>query len=745
MSLVLAQRFIDRRVRRRQRWLPTLVALSLPLVVAGAARAQVAAVPAPEWATTAVREPLALGSGNALYVADWWRFAVRTGSLVAFDRTGAIDPPWPAVDSSVQAMAPDGAGGWFIAGSFSQVDGRRRSGLAHITAGGTLDPVWAPMAGGPVHALAVYGDIVYAGGDIESIDGQRRGGLAALDRVTGRLLPWRPRVDADVFTLAASGGRLYAGGWFERVDGQPRKGLVAFDVASGALSAWNPGLAGTRLYIADGGVETIAISGTTLYVAGDFTTAAGQARAGLAAFELTTGALTPWAPQLDDAGSVIALAAAGDTVYVGGAFDRIGGARRSNLAALDARTGEPLSAWRADVGGYFDYYAVDALAVAGDRVYVGGMFSVIAGQPRENLAAVSATSGVPDAWDPQPDDNVSTIGVNGEQIVAGGYFLGLGSEARNGLAAVDLTTAEPLSLTTRYRPAELSALGVLAVQGDTAFAAEYCTGRGCAGSGQLARIDLRSGRVRRWPRLTNSLGEYFALAPYGRRLYVGGNFRIIGGHRRSSLAAIDTRTGRVKRWRLDFNVAVFNLAVDGHTLYVSGTFTRAGGRRRLRTAAVDLRSGRLMSWRPNWTDVVRVDALTVTAERIYVAGEFGRGGQGRHFVAAVNRADGRVEAWNRRLSGFGVRALAVIGDTVYVGGPFTSISGVRRPHIAALDARTLRSTPWNPGANGDVDDLRATPAGLLVHGEFDELGGVQNRGLGVFPPLAGGDAQRGGG
>jgi hypothetical protein len=73
---------------------------------------------------------------------------------------------------------------------------------------------------------------------------------------------------------------------------------------------------------------------------------------------------------------------------------------------------------------------------------------------------------------------------------------------------------------------------------------------------------------------------------------------------------------------------------------------------------------------------------------------------------------------------------------VYAGGRFTSISGVRRSRIAALASRTLRPTSWNPGANGDVQALRATPAGLLVYGEFDELGGIQNRGLGVFPLLA---------
>jgi hypothetical protein len=43
-----------------------------------------------------------------------------------------------------------------------------------------------------------------------------------------------------------------------------------------------------------------------------------------------------------------------------------------------------------------------------------------------------------------------------------------------------------------------------------------------------------------------------------------------------------------------------------------------------------------------------------------------------------------------------VRALAVSGDLIYVGGYFTQLAGVRKPGIGALDVRTGEVTPWSP-------------------------------------------------
>src|SRR4051812_5222607 len=94
-----------------------LLAVAGLSVVAGSARAQVAAVPA-IGLTADVRTgvtALAAGPGNVLYLSgDYDRLAMRTGHWVRFDGSGARNAAWPDVDGPVHAVVADGAGGWFL-------------------------------------------------------------------------------------------------------------------------------------------------------------------------------------------------------------------------------------------------------------------------------------------------------------------------------------------------------------------------------------------------------------------------------------------------------------------------------------------------------------------------------------------------------------------------------------------------------------------------------------------------------
>ena len=554
-----------------------------------------------------------------------------------------------------------------------------------------------------------------------------------------------------MLALAAAEGVIYVGGDFDRVGDVGRRGLAAFSAASGALTAWNPQAGSQSVGEA---VQGLVVRGGTLYAAGTFETVGEEQRHGFAAFELATGVLTAWDPKAnyESVGGattalgarVNALVVAGDAVFVGGFFNRIGAAARVNLAAVDARTGQALP-WRADVDGF----AVQTLAVVGDRLYVGGSIYDVPGLQRPYLASVSATTGQWLTWNPRPNGPVWSVVAGAGSVAVGGDFYGLGSERHDGLSAIDLATSAPLPFGARFRGigGDYVFPTTLAAQGNTLFASGYCGPRNdCHRSRYLARFDTRTGAMRRWNALAGKSGMYGALAVHGRRLYVGGRFGTIGGRRRSNLAAIDTRTGRVTRWRADTDSDVRVLLVHGHTLHLAGAFRRVNGHRRNGTAAIDLRSGRLTAWNPHTGTCCGPDAMVVAGKRVYLGGRFLRKGDRPRFLVAANRTDGRLERWNPRLNG-PVNTLAVIGDTVYAGGKFTSVSGARRHNIAAIDAATGTSTAWTPGATrgsgpyGDVWTLLATPAGLLASGDFDRLGGVAVEGFGVFPRVSAAVAQ----
>ena len=181
-----------------------------------------------------------------------------------------------------------------------------------------------------------------------------------------------------------SGATIYAGGYFTSIGGQARNAIAALDAVTGTATAWNPN--------ASSYVNALAVSGSAVYAGGDFTSIGGQARNRIAALDAVTGTATAWNPNASDPGSgVNALAVSGSTVYAGGRFSSIGGQVRNNIAALDAATGTA-TPWNPNANSY-----VKALAVSGATLYAGGQFTAIGELPQSDVAAITtATTGVPD-------------------------------------------------------------------------------------------------------------------------------------------------------------------------------------------------------------------------------------------------------------------------------------------------------------------------------------------------------------
>jgi hypothetical protein len=298
---------------------------------------------------------------------------------------------FPFVNDIVRVAVSDGAGGFYIGGDFTEVDGLPRNRLAHILANGTLGS-WNPDADSSVYALAFSGDTVHLGGSFTSIDdgggAMTRNHLAAIGTDGMLDTAWAPSADAVVYALAVSDDTVYVGGGFNTIDDgngdgpQSRSRLAAIGTDGALSTTWTP--RATTF-----GVNALAVSGTTVYVGGSFRYISGTARNRLAAIG-TDGTLSSWNPDAD--GSVNALAVSGGTVYVGGGFTTIddgmgGGAQTRNCLAAIGIDGS-LADWGLNVGGGY-VPNIDALTVSGGTVYAGGEFYSVGGTFRPYFAKLS--------------------------------------------------------------------------------------------------------------------------------------------------------------------------------------------------------------------------------------------------------------------------------------------------------------------------------------------------------------------
>src|SRR5262245_35086630 len=156
-----------------------------------------------------------------------------------------------------------------------------------------------------------------------------------------------------------------------------------------------------------GNVQAMALDGSTLYLAGNFSLVAGQPRPGLAAVDAATGALKPWAPDVNRTGSEAAAVANG-TVFACGSFTGVGGVPRTNLAALDLAAGHPTS-WAPQIDA-----GPSDMVTDGTWLYLGGGFHNVNGSAQSFLARVSVASGALDlSWSPTPSSNVTCLALSG--------------------------------------------------------------------------------------------------------------------------------------------------------------------------------------------------------------------------------------------------------------------------------------------------------------------------------------------
>ncbi len=602
----------------------------------------------------------------------------------------------------------------YIGGTFSYV-GPHTGGAVWIddTTSQTLPGF--PEINGQVFAVVSDGSGGwFIGGKFTQVGGVARTNLAHI-LSDGSLTSWNPNPNNDVFTLALSGSTLYAGGFFSVIGGQNRNRLAALDTSTGLASFWNPNV--------NSAVYSIVVSGSTIYAGGIFTSVGGMTRNRIVAIDSTTGLPTNWDPNANNAINTIAVS--GSTVYIGGSFTTVNGSvSRSRLAAFDAVGTGTVTTWDPNANS-----TVRTLGILGSTVYVGGNFFTVGGQFRTNIAAVNITTGVPTTWAPNSNGDVISMAITSPTIYVGGGFTTIGGgQPRASIAALDINTG----LATAWNPGANLSVETLLVSGSTVFAGGSFTSAGGVARSRLAAFDITSGTAKAWNPGANNNVETMLLD--GSTLYIGGNFSNVGGQTRNNIAAVDAITGVVSSFSPNTNSLVETLAISSSTLYAGGFFTVIGGQSRNRIAAMNKTTGAVSGWNPNADG--QVQSLAISGSSIYVGGAFNNiGGQARTALAELDITSGTATAWNPSPGGVStpiILTMKISGSTMYAGGNFTSISGVTRNNVAAINLiSTGTVTPWAPTVTGfgtsRINDIEISSSTVFLVGLFGFIDSVSRK------------------
>jgi hypothetical protein len=655
---------------------------------------------------------------------SWGPFTGEAASVAVAG--GAPDPGFPRVlGGTVYAAAPDGAGGTYLSGSFTQIGIQVTSGVVHLSATGQL--LFSILIdGGYVRALALGPDgVLYLGGDFTLVGGVARRRLAAVNATTGALVTtWKACVDkspdsddADnnkVFALGLSGSTLYVGGDFDGAGTMDSGGLcattatrnnaAAFSTAAGsAVAAWNPDL--------DEEVRAVLpnAAGSLVYLGGQFTHVGAALIPRLAVVGASTGAAsTGWVPKANETVNALALGSGG-AVYAGGQFTTIGSNQlaRAGLAEISG-TGIAIAAFDAHLHGPWSAGepTVEALATGGSpqRLYVGGYFDRGADGALANLAAADPTTGALDStFAPAPGGLVRALAVGPTRVVAGGDFQSVGTQPHPGAVALD-GDGHPKPGFVLSDPGAIERM-VLSPDGSTIYAL------GQWPSKQLAAFNATTGQELPFAPTPDGQVEAIALSPDGRTLYLGGAFDQVDGQERKDLAAVNTSDGSLTAWKPEPDAAVAALASDGSTVYAGGDFTHIGTSIDARSglAALSASTGDATAWNPSPNGYVNVIAPAPDGTHVYVAGAFtsiGTSPQARGGVAELTVGSGNPTPFDPYPDGHVNELVPTAdGNTVYVSGQISAVGSAAAGQLGRVESGGGFSTQW-------VDDLPDTYGGF---------------------------------
>jgi hypothetical protein len=420
-----------------------------------------------------------------------------------------------------------------------------------------------------VRSLASQAATLYAGGDFTVAGTTPANRIARWDG--GNWSALGSGMNNAVAALGVVGNLVYAGGSFTNAGGVR---ALRFAVWNG--SSW----AATGANGMNDAVNRIKVSGTNVYVGGIFTQADDILVNHVGVWNGSDWSGLGQTGRVNGVGGIVtavrAIASSGSDVYVGGLFTGVGKIRANRIARFDGANWYPLgSGIRGTNNSFTTATTVNAIAVDGNLVYAGGIFTNAGGVMANNIARWNGTNwsalggGIP--------GSVFAIAVRGSEVFVGGSFtMNTPNGTAFNIARWDGGTWWSLP-GTFIGPVGNFFVNAIAIQGNSVIAGGSFMTANFSPNSQSTNIALHNGSE--WLPMGGGVNSNVnAIVVVVGDVYAAGRFSMAGG----------VAASRIARWNgINWSplgpgilgsgsFSVSSLAAIAGNIYASGNFTNAG-------------------------------------------------------------------------------------------------------------------------------------------------------------------------
>ncbi|MNU65895.1 hypothetical protein D3C71_551980 [compost metagenome] len=582
--------------------------------------------------------------------------------------TGLPTQVLSSIEGTVSGIESDKNGGYYVYGYFTKIGDSIRNNLAHLDNNFQVTSWVNHVSQNSIDKIFVTDSFVV---------GSRYNEVFAINRTTGLMDSLHFFANGQIRCFELYDGKLLVGGAFSTVTAPTttvRKGLAEFNLYTGTLTAWNPNLVG-----GSASANKMIVNGNILYVAGSFNQILGSGYKNIAKISVTGGvkSIVFWVPGFSPGvdGEVTQMEELATRLIIGGNFANLGTTPRTGLAIINKANHS--------VGTFnpqgTNYVGVNGIKKAGNKFYVS-FYSAgvpLSATTRNYLAAFDTITLALTSWNPNPSSYVNLSAAN-QLLFSTGNTEFIGYKETPLVAKFDAATDELINWQLPIQGTKVRGLtignGKLFASG--AIVQPYNTNG-------LRVFDLNT--MSELPLPNNIIGGY-AFQNKDMILYHEGYVYLanyIGSNGvtppQSSLCRLDVNTldfDQSFNLQLDQYASIKDMKITNDKLFFVGGLDSVLGSPRRSFAAVDLNTNTLLPYSmqgfSNSWDYIY--AFELVNDGIYFSGNFDTlNGQPYGGLVKFNFQSNQIENWNPQFStnpAYATYGIKNVSNSTYLVGDF---------------------------------------------------------------------------